>query len=107
MPHTTPITTTQQNNKYELANTIHDGLRIAFTDGPLVGVKIRKDLTEEMAAAYETAGLTKYANGLRNGSMVPLIPSSDLDNLIIYWEPREGVTNPQGDEMIPNGKDYA
>jgi hypothetical protein len=70
----------------KLSDAIRGGLRIAFTDGPLDGVKVRKDLAEEMATAYETAGLMKYANGLRDGSMVPLIPSPDPYR---YWEPGE------------------
>lgn len=56
-----------------LAEPIRKGdLRIALTSVPIVGHVCRSDLTEALAAEYERIGETKYSNGLRNGSMIPI-----------------------------------
>ena len=70
----------------KLATAIRSGLRIGLTNQSMAGVTLRRDLTEEMAAAYEAAGERRYADGLRNGAMVPLVPSSGPDR---DWAPGE------------------
>lgn len=47
-----------------LAKAIRGGLRIGLTNQPMTGVTIRKDMTDEMAQAFEKAGELKYATGL-------------------------------------------
>ena len=50
------------------------GLRIALTSQSMRGVDRRPDLSERLAAAYGAMAETaKYATGLRNGSMVPVV----------------------------------
>lgn len=70
----------------KLANAIRSGLRIGLTNQPMTGVTIRRDMADEMAAAYEAAGEQRYADGLRSGAMVPLKPSCGPDR---YWTPGE------------------
>lgn len=70
----------------KLAKALREGLRIGLTNQPMTGVKLRHDMTEEMAAAYEAAGEKRYANGLRSGDMVPLVPLSGPEH---YWAPGE------------------
>lgn len=50
------------------------------------GVALRGDLAADMADACEKAGCRKYADGLRDGSMVPLVPRSGMDKI---WAPGE------------------
>ena len=50
------------------------GLRIALAAQPMAGVVRRPDLRERLAAAYaRIAGMGKYAQGLLDGSMVPIV----------------------------------
>lgn len=70
----------------KLASAIRGGLRIGLTNQPMVGVRLRRDMSDEMATAYEAAGEQKYASGLRSGAMVPLVPSAGPDR---YWAPGE------------------
>lgn len=70
----------------KLADAIRNGLRIALTGQPMTGVSVRHDMSEEVAAALANAGEQRYADGLRNGDMVPVIPLSGPQN---YWSPGE------------------
>ena len=70
----------------KLAAAIRNGLRIALTCTPMTGVSRRGDLSEEMATAYEAAGEPHYADGLRSGAMVPVVPSDGCNR---YWAPGE------------------
>ena len=74
----------------EMADAIRAGLRIGFANKPMTGVQVRLDLAADMANAYEAAGQQHYADGLRDGTMVPLIPlygsRSGPDR---YWAPGE------------------
>lgn len=63
------------------------GLRIALTAQPMTGVVRRPDLSERLAAAYGAIAETaKYAAGLRDGSMVPIVEKESGDR---YWAPGE------------------
>jgi len=70
----------------KLATAIRGGLRIGLTNQPMTGVVLRRDMADEMAAAYEAVGEPRYADGLRSGAMVPLVPVSGPDR---YWAPGE------------------
>lgn len=72
----------------QMADAIRAGMRIAYTNKPIEGCRICRDMAPEMADAYEAAGEQRYADGLRDGSMVPLIPLYGYvqDR---YWAPGE------------------
>ena len=70
----------------KLSAAIRNGLRIGLTSQPMTGVVIRRDMADDMATAYAAAGENRYADGLRSGAMVPLIPLSGPDR---YWAPGE------------------
>lgn len=72
----------------DLAGMIRTGgLRIALTGQPMVGVVRRPDLREKLAEAYGAiAGAGKYATGLRDGSMVPVVENAGGDR---HWAPGE------------------
>ena len=59
----------------DIAHAIRDGgLRIALAVRPMVRVVRRDDLRAKLAEAYDRVpGMEKYAAGLRNGGMVPVI----------------------------------
>ncbi len=69
-----------------LADKIRNGLRIGLTNQPMSGVLLCRDLTEPLAEAFDAIGQTKYADGLRNGSMVPLMPMHGPEKV---WAPGE------------------
>ncbi len=71
----------------KLADAIRGGLRIGLTNRPMVGVELRRELASEMAEAFEAAGEMKYADGLRSGEMVPLVPKGAAGDR--YWMPGE------------------
>lgn len=72
----------------ELAGMIRTGgLRIALTGQPMVGVVRRPDLKDRLAAAYGAIpGMDKYAKGLSDGSMVPVVEMNAGDRV---WGPGE------------------
>jgi hypothetical protein len=64
------------------------GLRIALEAQPMAGVVLRPDLCERLAAAYRPIpGMAKYANGLMDGSMVPVVALDAAGDRI--WAPGE------------------
>ena len=64
------------------------GLRIALAAQPMTGVVRRPELSERLAAAYGAlAGMEKYAGGLRDGSMVPVVALDAGGDRI--WAPGE------------------
>lgn len=64
------------------------GLRIALTAQPMAGVVRRPDLRERLATAYGAiAGMEKYARGLADGSMVPVVALDAGGDRI--WAPGE------------------
>ena len=64
------------------------GLRIAVAAQPMVGVVRRPDLSERLAAVYSPiAGMAKYADGLKDGSMVPVVALDAGGDRI--WAPGE------------------
>ena len=71
----------------KLADAIRDGLRIGLTNRPMTGVKLKREMAAEMAEAFEQAGELKYAEGLRSGAMVPLVPAASPEDR--YWKPGE------------------
>ena len=72
----------------ELARMIRTGgLRIARAGQPMVGVVRRPDLKDRLAAAYGAIpGMDKYAKGLSDGSMVPVVEMNAGDRV---WGPGE------------------
>ena len=63
------------------------GLRIALAAQPMAGVVRRPDLRERLAAAYaRIAGMGKYAKGLLDSSMVPVVETGGGDRV---WAPGE------------------
>ena len=63
------------------------GLRIAMATQPMTGVVRRPDMAKRLAEAYgEIAETAKYATGLRNGSMVPVVEASGGNR---NWAPGE------------------
>ena len=72
----------------DVAAMIRTGrLRIALAARPMTGVVQRPDLRERLAAAYaRIAGMERYADGLRNGSMVPVAEQGGGDRI---WAPGE------------------
>ena len=69
---------------YEIAQEIRFGLRIALTNQPMTGVMRRPDWTDKLIEAYDKIGLTKYSEGLRSGSMIPVWPVEGPDR---YYPP--------------------
>ena len=64
------------------------GLRIALAAQPMAGVVRRPDLRERLATAYGAiAGVEKYALGLMDGSMVPVVAQNVGRDRI--WAPGE------------------
>ena len=64
-----------------------DRLRIALAARPMSGVVRRPDLRERLAAAYaRIAGMDKYAKGLLDGRMVPVVETGGGDRV---WAPGE------------------
>ncbi len=63
------------------------GLRIALTGQPKVGVVRRPDLKDRLVQAYAgIPGMEKYAQGLTNGGMVPVVEVQAGER---YWAPGE------------------
>ena len=63
------------------------GLRIAMAAQPMVGVVRRLDLKDRLAAAYSSIpGMDKYAHGLFDGSMVPVVEMKAGNRV---WAPGE------------------
>ena len=64
------------------------GLRIALAAQPMAGVVRKPDLRERLAAAYrQIAGMAKYADGLMDGSMLPVVAQNVGGDRI--WAPGE------------------
>jgi hypothetical protein len=63
---------------HDMAKLIQEGgLRIALSSQPMSGVVKRPDLAVRMAEEYgKIEGTRKYATGLRDGSMVPVVDVS-------------------------------
>jgi len=58
----------------EVADLIRsERLRIAKVIYYSTGANVREDLIEPLAAAYESVGWTHYADGLRDGSLAPIV----------------------------------
>lgn len=74
----------------DIAGAIRDGsLRIALAAQPMSGVVPRPDLSERLAAAYGAiAGMEKYARGLSDGSMVPVVVPEEAGGGKV-WRPGE------------------
>ena len=72
----------------DLAGMIRTGgLSIALAGQPMAGVVRRPDLRERLAEAYGAIpGAGKYAAGLRDGSMVPVVETQGGDR---HWAPGE------------------
>jgi hypothetical protein len=60
----------------DLAVMIRRGLRIGLTGQPMTGVRRIEELSDKLADAFEAAGEDHYAEGLRSGAMVPLVPAA-------------------------------
>jgi len=68
-----------------LADMIRQGeLRIALTSTPTSNIK-RFDLHKRFIAEFDRIGMPKYADGLRNGSMVVIAPVDSNR----YYQPGE------------------
>lgn len=72
----------------ELAGMIRTGgLRIALAGQPMAGVVRRPDLKDRLIEAYAgIPGMDKYAQGLSNASMVPVVETAGGDRV---WAPGE------------------
>ena len=63
------------------------GLRIALVAQPMAGVVRRPDLSDGLAKAYAgVPGMERYAEGLRDGSMVPVVEMKAGNRV---WAPGE------------------
>lgn len=72
----------------DLAGMIRTGgLRIALAGQPMTGVVRRPDLTDLLIEAYAgIPGMARYAEGLKNGGMVPVVEIAGGDR---HWAPGE------------------
>ena len=72
----------------DVAAMIRTGrLRIAMAAQPMVGVVRRPDLKGRLIEAYAgISGMERYVEGLRDGSMVPVVVTGGGDRV---WAPGE------------------
>ncbi len=72
----------------DLAGMIRTGgLRIALAGQPMTGVVRRPDLRDRLIKAYAgIPSMARYADGLKNGSMVPVVEVGKFNR---HWAPGE------------------
>ena len=84
-----------------------DRLRIALAGQPMAGVVRRPDLKDRLIEAYAgIPGMDKYAQGLSNGGMVPVVETAGGDRV---WAPGELFFKSQersrrGRRLFPNAQ---
>jgi len=74
----------------EVAGLIRGGMRLAYTNQPIHGCDIHKELVDAIATAYAHMGGEVgefYAGLLRKGEIVPAMPKSPASDR--YWSPGE------------------